>query len=175
MPKNTYAKYTDQSVRDSVSQSVSWAGVLRSLGIAQSGGNHSHIKRRAATIGVDFSHFTGQAHLKGKRSAQRLSPSDILVNDRNNGRREHVERLRWSMDSLGVERKCVDCGLEESEGWNGFKIRLEVDHIDRNPHNNVLSNLRYLCPNCHSQYGTVNHYEVVRTCPIGANGETRHV
>ena len=33
-------------------------------------------------------------------------------------------------------------------------IILDLDHIDGNNRNNQLSNLRFLCPNCHSQTET---------------------
>jgi len=33
----------------------------------------------------------------------------------------------------------------------GFKKKLEVHHIDNNPNNNILENLRMLCPDCHRE------------------------
>lgn len=44
---------------------------------------------------------------------------------------------------------CEQCGL--GSWWNGKKLVLQVDHVDGNNKNNELSNLRYLCPTCHSQ------------------------
>ena len=44
-------------------------------------------------------------------------------------------------------RICECCGLSE---WLGRPITLEVDHIDGDNMNNLDSNLRLLCPNCHS-------------------------
>jgi 5-methylcytosine-specific restriction endonuclease McrA len=38
--------------------------------------------------------------------------------------------------------------------WNNLPITLEVDHIDGNASNNLPSNLRLVCPNCHSQTST---------------------
>ena len=35
--------------------------------------------------------------------------------------------------------------------WNGLPIPLELDHIDGKSNNNVESNLRVICPNCHAQ------------------------
>jgi hypothetical protein len=44
----------------------------------------------------------------------------------------------------------VQCGLGEE--WQGQPLRLETDHIDEDFANCLQENLRYLCPNCHSQY-----------------------
>lgn len=50
-----------------------------------------------------------------------------------------------------TEYKCQVCNLSE---WNNKPLTLEVDHTDGNNQNHELSNLRYLCPNCHSQTET---------------------
>ena len=47
--------------------------------------------------------------------------------------------------------KCSCCGITE---WNNNSISLEVDHIDGNPYNDSPDNLRFICPNCHSQTPT---------------------
>jgi len=50
-----------------------------------------------------------------------------------------------------LEYKCSDCGISD---WNNKKLTLELDHIDGQAHNCKLNNLRFLCPNCHSQTDT---------------------
>jgi Zn finger protein HypA/HybF involved in hydrogenase expression len=50
-----------------------------------------------------------------------------------------------------LEYKCDKCDIDE---WLGNIITLHLDHIDGNNKNNTLSNLRFLCPNCHSQTDT---------------------
>lgn len=52
------------------------------------------------------------------------------------------------IEHYAIEYKCNDCGITE---WNNKKIVLELDHIDGDNRNNEPSNLRLLCPNCHSQ------------------------
>lgn len=49
------------------------------------------------------------------------------------------------------ENKCCLCGIEK---WRDMSICLQVDHIDGDNKNNNMSNLRLLCPNCHSQTDT---------------------
>lgn len=51
-----------------------------------------------------------------------------------------------------IPYKCKICDLGPK--WNNQILALELDHKDGNPLNNVLSNLRFLCPNCHSQAPT---------------------
>jgi hypothetical protein len=48
--------------------------------------------------------------------------------------------------------KCELCGNEGN--WLGKPLSLQVDHIDGNSSNESIDNLRFLCPNCHSQTET---------------------
>ena len=59
----------------------------------------------------------------------------------------------WAKNYLAEQRgnACECCGISE---WQGKKIVLEVDHIDGDHKNNHPTNLRLICPNCHSQTDT---------------------
>ena len=46
---------------------------------------------------------------------------------------------------------CKACGLNE---WQGKELTLELDHENGINNDNRLHNLRFLCPNCHSQTPT---------------------
>lgn len=48
--------------------------------------------------------------------------------------------------------KCEECRQEGT--WNNKPLVLQLDHIDGDSDNNFPSNLRLLCPNCHSQTET---------------------
>ena len=55
---------------------------------------------------------------------------------------------KWLLFQLHWDYRCSSCGLTE---WKGKSLSLELDHIDGDSSNNELTNLRFLCPNCHSQ------------------------
>jgi hypothetical protein len=145
---NYNQKYSKELLEPIVKNSVSVAGVLRKLGLRQSGGNHSHITRRIKLYELDTSHFINpKAFLKP--GSNKLPPDQILVNDRLNGRRDGVCRLRRALLESGVEHKCAVCSLLPY--WNGKYLQLQIDHINGITTDNRIENLRFICGNCHMQ------------------------
>ena len=49
---------------------------------------------------------------------------------------------------------CAMEGCPVSSNWNGQPLVLHVDHINGDNSDNVITNLRFLCPNCHTQTPT---------------------
>jgi len=103
----------------------------------------STLKRRAIKLGCYLPNQGGKDSVKSK-----FSLSDLLKVGSNIKSKDLKERL--IKEKLKIY-KCEECSINE---WNGKKIVLELDHIDGNKNNNLLENLRILCPNCHSQTPT---------------------
>lgn len=47
---------------------------------------------------------------------------------------------------------CSGCGTGPE--WRGHPMTLELDHANGDPRDNRRQNLRWMCPNCHSQTQT---------------------
>ena len=132
-----YANYNDQDIIDGAKEVKSLAGLLRKLELIPCGGNYGTIKIKLKSLGVNCDHWTGQGWNK-----------DDQLKDWNKYTR------RGSFKKLLLKERgqtCESCGLSE---WCGKPIPLELDHIDGNPYNHKLENLRLLCPNCHAQTPT---------------------
>jgi hypothetical protein len=144
-------RYTAEALARAVAKSESIAGVLRELGIRPAGGSHFYISRRIREAGLDTSHFRGQAHNRGK-PGKRKSADEILVVLPEGSIRTKSPRLRRAMVECGLPHACSGCGIGPE--WLGSPLTLAIDHINGDWHDNRLSNLRFLCPNCHAQTST---------------------
>ncbi len=142
-------KVTDEQLAIIVSRCYSIYEVLRELGLKQAGGSHSHYTNRIRRIGICTAHFTGQAHAKGSISRQRKTSGDILIL-RTEGRRAKSHHLVRALIESGTKHECSKCGQEPE--WMGSPLTLDVDHINENWLDDRAENLRFLCPNCHSQF-----------------------
>lgn len=92
-------KYTQEILEEAVEQSVSFAGVIRHLGLKQAGGTQSHIATMIRKMGIDTSHFTGQGHMKGKSSPKRMTPDEVFaLKDQNSPRTKRSVLLRCMLE-----------------------------------------------------------------------------
>jgi len=141
--------YTTEEFKKAVEESYSIAQALIKLGLSPRGGNYRVFKKFQKLYNIDTSHFTGQGHMKGKKNNFLIKPlSEILVKNCEYS----SNKLRKRLIEEGLkEHNCECCGLTE---WLGEPIPLELDHIDGDHYNNLIENLKILCPNCHAKTPT---------------------
>ena len=160
-------KYTKEVLQPLVETSNSIAEVIRKLGVKWSGGIQALIVRRAKEYGIDTSHMLGQSIWKGKPSYNKKKPETVLRPRYD--RREKTTVLRRAMVESGMNYECSVCGLGTE--WEGRVLVLQVDHINGDPLDNRKENLRFMCPNCHSQTSTFGN----KRRSDGVTGSTRTV
>lgn len=129
-------RFSREEVEAAISEAKTMRGASHVLGI-----NDRTFKRIASEYGI--------YNFGGEGAGKKLELQEILEG-------KHPQYPTSKLSKRLViegfkEYRCEKCGISE---WCGDPISLELDHIDGNGKNHLLSNLRLLCPNCHSQTPT---------------------
>jgi predicted RNA-binding Zn-ribbon protein involved in translation (DUF1610 family) len=145
--------YTRKLLEPLCRDSTSVAQVLRKLGLRDRGSVHTHISKRIREYGIDTSHFTGQAWNRGRENtSSRLAPDQVLIKQDEGKSKTRSSLLRRAMLEHGIEYRCEKCDVADQ--WNGSSLTLQVDHRNGDTFDHRPNNVRFLCPNCHSQTET---------------------
>jgi predicted RNA-binding Zn-ribbon protein involved in translation (DUF1610 family) len=136
--------WTDTQLKRAVKKNISWSGVCRDVGLVAQGGNIGTVQRHARRLELPTKHMRGQAH--GTPPVNRIPLKEILVKDSSYKSHQGLKR-RLIREGL-LKYLCAECGLSE---WRGKPLSLHLDHINGINNDHRLKNLRFLCPNCHSQ------------------------
>lgn len=140
--------WTDQDLVSAVRKNITISGVLRDLGISDYGGNYRTFHREVARLGVSTTHMKGRGHGQS-RTGRPIE--EVLVRNSSYGGGSYALKKRLLRGGL-LQEECVECG--GGNLWNGKPLQLQLDHINGDPRDNRIENLRILCPNCHTQTPT---------------------
>lgn len=144
-------QYTKDWLEELCKDSYSYAEVLRKAGRKQGGGTQATLRKKIEEFGIDISHFTGQRwqdspnQIDNHENRKKYSLEEVFI--KNSPVTQKVLRGYVERHNL-ILYKCQNCGCDGH--WQNGIIALEIDHIDGDNTNNEISNLRYLCPNCHA-------------------------
>jgi len=129
------AKYGREGLQKLIFQARSISDLVVLVGWnKRSGSSIALMKQIILDWGLDTTHLRGQ----GNRPLRTFGE---LKSDRY--RRARLLRERG--------HSCQVCRRSD---WMGKQIPIEIDHIDGDCTNNIKSNLRLICPNCHAQTST---------------------
>lgn len=132
------ARFSKQFVLNAVGTARTWTELLSNFGLNIRGNNIRTIKRVLKYYNINFSPIVALSN-------KRPSPNEIFC--------EHSKVSGSTLRRRFFEHKdkiaCAECGL--GDVWNSKPLKLQIDHINGIPNDNRLTNLRLLCPNCHTQ------------------------
>lgn len=152
-PKDYYDKWSIEQLKPLIDSSKSKAEILEKMGVSLKAGNYRTLKRYFDKYNIDNDLYKGNP----KRNANRVKYNDSEVFCENSQYNSAHLKNRVLASNL-LEYKCVGCGNEGE--WNGRKLVLQIDHINGINTDNRISNLRFMCPNCHSQTETFSRGKI---------------
>lgn len=148
--ENKIYKLSDEQFVELLKKSSTISEVLFKLGYTVKGNSwgYSQVKRRMDDLNLDYSIFKGKSAVIKTNKLNNIRKEDIL---KENCKHQRIVLRRYIIKNDLIPYKCAICGCTE---WQGKTLSLELDHINGINNDNRLENLRFLCPNCHSQTST---------------------
>jgi hypothetical protein len=96
---------------------------------------------------VNCSFCGKETHVRNKYCSFKCQHDEKRIEAINNKTAGHASVKNYLIGIHGS--KCMECGWDKINLTTN-KVPIELEHIDGNSANNELSNLKLLCPNCHS-------------------------
>lgn len=135
--------YNKEELENILSISTSYSDFLNRINYAKSSSNYKYTKNYLDKLGIDYS------IVERIRWTTKERGLEVFTNNSNyNTKSLKSKLLKYNL----LNYECSICGNKGQ--WLNKSLSLHLDHIDGINNNNELSNLRFLCPNCHSQTDT---------------------
>jgi hypothetical protein len=138
--------WTDEQLIAALTDSKSVSDVLKKLGLKALGGSHSFVTKHIKRLGYEPKELFPS---KNWNRGLKVNASELFIEK--SKYRQHTIRLHFK------KLKCISyiCQICKCEPFHMNKeLILNLDHINGINNDHRLENLRWLCPNCHSQTDT---------------------
>lgn len=126
--------------------------VLKKLKMDEGCGNHRPLNQRIREdeLCLDVLNRNRKIYLSQKRCKKKIPNDKIFIRGSLYNNRQSIKKRM--QEDYNIEYKCKKCNIGDT--YNGHPIVLQLDHINGINNDNRINNLRFLCPNCHSQTDT---------------------
>lgn len=148
---------TLQELKDATASSRSMSEAAAKLNL-----HFSTFKRLAVEAGIYSPNRGRKGGSKPKAEGNGKIPLNEILEGKHPQYQTFKLKKRLFTENL-KQNKCEVCGIDE---YNGKRLECELDHIDGDRTNHRLSNLRILCPNCHSQTHTFRFKRGKNKAPV---------
>jgi hypothetical protein len=151
-PKNHAWKDVSEIVfRNAYESATSFIDVLRLLDIRYTARRRAQVPQIAIHLGLDSEKFE-LTKWYGRKSGGGQNWLGAEHHLRQKKTRGKLGALRKSLLEQGRPLICSECG--QLPTWNDKPLVLQLDHKNGDKFDDREENLRFLCPNCHSQTPT---------------------
>jgi Zn finger protein HypA/HybF involved in hydrogenase expression len=152
-------KISTEELQCLLDSSTSLSNAIARLGICVKPNYLNMLRDIIKSRGLDLSKMeSNRMNSKcGGRGCRKYNRDEILCENS----KYHRKSLKEFIISNNVlEYKCSECSIIDT--YNDKHIVLQLDHINGISDDNRIENLRWLCPNCHSQTETYAGRNAVR-------------
>jgi 5-methylcytosine-specific restriction endonuclease McrA len=155
-------------LQELLNNSSSIVEVLKKLGYNGYNGNYKTLLKRIKFDKLSLDELkknTKEARSKFcKEKLGKIIPNELVFCK--DSKYNSNKGLKSKLLKLNFQYTCAIC--ENNGIWNDKLISLQLDHINGVSNDNRLENLRFLCPNCHSQTSTFSGKinKKLYMCPI---------
>ena len=133
--RKIYSRYSNKELKSIIAECNTISQIVTVLKLHRC--YHNNIKKFILDNKISIDHFTSTYDMN----------EPIVIN------KQSYHGIKKKLLANGtLINKCAICNLDGI--WNNKPIVLQLDHINGNHYDNTISNLRILCPNCHTQTNT---------------------
>lgn len=145
--KKKIVELSEEELELLIIKSKSINEILKQLNVNSNGsGAYKTFRNHCERLGVKIPIYKNIGNLF---IGPKIDLCEILIE---NSKYQNISRLKKRLISESIlEYKCMGENCNNTGEWLGNPLSLQLDHKNGVHNDNRLENLRFLCPNCHSQ------------------------